>query len=140
LTRIISFSDGFTSSTAPILAGGSLFEEYTILNATLGGTLFTIDSSLYKTAFVDYELIREDSGNTYIQQGSFILAYDSTTWAIVPGNFTGVDMLRDTTESITNPYEIILDISSLGVLTYDSGNMGVSYVGTLKLNITRVAV
>lgn len=140
MTRVINFSDGFTSSTMPTLAGGSLFEEYAILNATLGGALFTIDSSLYKTAFVDYELIREDSGDTYIQQGSFILAYDSAVWAIVPGNFTGVDMLRDTTESIANPYEIILDISSLGVLTYDSGNMGVSYVGTLKLNITRVAV
>lgn len=138
MTRILQFNDGFTSSSAPDISGATLYEPYTILNATLGGSLFTIDSTEHTTAFVQYELSRSDVSNTYYQQGTFILAYDGTTWAIVPGNYVGVPMLKDTTESIDNPWEIIIDISGSGVLTYDSGNMGLSYNGVLKLNITRI--
>lgn len=135
--RLLNFSDGFTSSTAPTLAGGSFLETYTILNNTIAGSLLTFDYLENATIFAEYELSRQDVGGVYIQQGTIIFAWDGTTWAIQPGNYTGVDMIVNT---IANAYEIELMISGSGVVTYDSGNMSTSYVGTLKLNLTRIAV
>ena len=136
--RILSFADGFTSSTAPTLAGGSLVETFTIANNTTAGALLTFDSTEFKTIFAEYELTRADVGGVYIQQGTIIFAYSGTSWAFQPGNYTGVDMIVDT---IANAYEIKLTINSItGVVTYDSGNMSTSYSGGLKLNLTRIAI
>lgn len=138
MTMVLQFADGFTSSTAPTLAGGSLVETFTIANNTTAGALLTFDSTEFKTIFAEYELTRADVGGVYIQQGTIIFAYSGTAWAFQAGNYTGVDMIVDT---IANAYEIKLTInSSTGVVTYDSGNMSTSYSGELKLNLTRIAI
>ena len=141
MSRVLSFADGFTSSSAPTLAGGSILETYVIANAATSGALFTIDKTLYKTYFADYELRREDVSNKYIQSGSVVFINDGTNWSISLGVFTGTDMMRDSSESLVSPYDVKLSINaSTGVVTYDSGTMGGTYSGTLKLNITRITI
>lgn len=143
MTRIISFADGFTSGSTPTLSGPSV-EEYVIANnqasAVSFSTAFTIDGSDYKSAFVNFELFREDVSNEYLQAGSFILSYDGTNWALEFGSFDGAEIVSD---ALTNAYNVILQVSTsvgVGEIKYRSGNMGSSYVGTLKLSITRIAI
>jgi len=136
-TRIITFADGFSSASAPADAGISR-ENYLILNNTTAGALFTIDQSLSKSMFADYELRRNTSLGVFIQTGSFTLVYDGA-WSISYGNFSGSDMIQDT---IVNTEHIKLMLNTAtGALTYDSGNMsGTGYTGTFKLNATRTSV
>ena len=139
--RVLSFADGFTSSSEPTLIGGSILEVITIANSATSGAFFTINSAQYKTYFADYEIRRADVSNVYIQSGSLIFINNGTSWSIVPGNYTGTSMLVDPVDSIVNPYDVKLTINpSTGVITYDSGTMGASYSGTFKLNTIRIAV
>lgn len=141
--RILNFSDGFTSSSAPLISGSGSQEDYVINNNATGVTLFTVDSAQYKTYFMDYELIRQDVGGVYVQQGGIILGYDGSDWTLTFGNYQGVDLIQDSTGTISSPEMIILEVSTLsgvGTVTYDSGAMGGSYSGELKLIITRVSV
>lgn len=134
-SRILTFADGFTSASAPT-GGGSALESYTIANNTTGGAILTIDSSVSKSAFIDYELRRSTSLGVFIQNGSMILSYDGA-WSVSYGNYMGDEMIVDTIAS-TEHVKLTLN-SSTGALTYDSGNMpGTAYSGTLKLNIIRV--
>ena len=135
---ILGFADGFTSSTAPVFAGGGLIESLPITNNATSASLITFNKAIYKTIFAEYELLRSDVGGVYIQQGTMIFANDGTNWSLQLGNYVGVDMIA---ESIVTPEQIIISINATtGVVTYNSGNMGASYVGSLKLNITRIAV
>lgn len=141
MTMVLQFADGFTSSTAPTLSGGSLLETFTIGNTITSGSLLAVDKTLYKTYFADYELRREDVSNKYIQSGSVVFINDGTNWSISWGVFTGTDMMRDSSESVANSYDVKLSINaSTGVITYNSGTMGGTYLGTLKLNITRITI
>lgn len=136
MTRILSFSDSFTSATAPT-GSGLVQEDYVIANNITGGALFTLNQATNKTAFIDYELIRTTSLGTFVQAGSLIMSYD-TSWVLTEGNYQGDEMIVAAISS-TEHVKLILN-SSTGVLTYDSGNMlGTSYVGTFKLNIVRIA-
>jgi len=140
MSRVIDFADGFTSSTAPTLPGIPFFQSFSVINTASAEVFLNLDYLLTKTVFCDYELIRTDNTSSYKQEGSFIMAYDGTNWILTLGNFTGVDMVRDNTESITEDYEIKLSMNNSGDLLYDSGTMGALYSGTFKLNITRVLV
>lgn len=134
--RIVAFNDSFTSATAPDVAGQSQ-ENYTIANNAALATIFTLTSTINKTAFADYELIRKDSIGTFAQTGSIIFSYD-TQWTMSFGNFHGDEMIVD---SIVNSSDVTLSInSSTGVVSYTSGNMvGTSYSGSLKLSIVRIS-
>ena len=135
MTRVLNFSDGFTSTTAPTGAGGAQ-ENYTISNNTTAGILFTTDYTTNRTVFFDYELKRQTSLGIFVQAGSSIMSYD-TSWALTQGNYQGDEIIVDTISS-TEHVKLILN-SSTGALTYDSGNMtGTSYVGTFKITITRI--
>lgn len=136
MTRSLYFSDSFTSTTAPTGLIG-VQENYTITNNASNGALFTLDFTVNKTAFIDYELIRKTSGGTFVQAGSLIFSYD-TAWAKSEGNYQGDEIIVD---AITSTEHVVFSInSSTGVITYNSGNMaGTSYVGTFKLNIMRIA-
>jgi hypothetical protein len=135
VTRVLNFSDGFTSTTAPTGAGGAQ-ENYTISNNTTAGILFTTDYTTNRTVFFDYELKRQTSLGIFVQAGSSIMSYD-TSWALTQGNYQGDEIIVDTISS-TEHVKLILN-SSTGALTYDSGNMtGTSYVGTFKITITRI--
>jgi hypothetical protein len=133
-SRTVAFADGFTSSTAPTGASGQ--EDYTIANNTTGGTLFTLVQATNKSAFADYELRRTSSGGTFLQTGSIMMGHDGA-WTLTQGNYSGDEMLVDT---ISSTEHVVLSInSSTGAITYSSGNLsGTGYIGTLKLNITRV--
>jgi len=135
MTRVLSFSDGFTSASAP--AGTAIQESYTIANNTTTGAILTLAQATNKSMFADYELRRVDSGGTFIQSGSFMMNYDGA-WTMTYGNYQGDEMLVST---IANTEHVKLTLnSSTGILTYDSGNMvGTGYVGTLKLSAIRIS-
>lgn len=133
--RILTFADGFTSSASPTGAG-SIQEAYNIENLETSELLFTLDSNIYRSMFADYELVRKTNTESFIQTGSFIIAFNGT-WGITYGNFSGDDLLQ------TDPpmgSDVTLSIDAItGDLTYSTGFIaGVAYEGTLKLNATRI--
>lgn len=140
MTRIVSFADGFTSSSAPVVSGGAQ-ENYNILNNQVSSlALFTIDSADYKTAFISFELEREDVADEFRQSGSIVLHYDGANWVYTLGNYQGDDIINT---SIDTPEQVVFEITtSLGVgsFKYTSGNMGASYTGKLKAFTTRIVV
>lgn len=132
-SRIITFSDGFTSATAPGGANG-VIETYPIANNAIATTLATYNSTLIKTVISTYELIRSTSLGTFKQEGSVTFTFVSGSWSINYGNYSGNEMIVD---SITNTEHITLSFSGDN-LQYTSGNMtGTSYVGSFKLSSTR---
>jgi hypothetical protein len=135
MANIVSFADGFTSASSPTVVGG-VQEDYTISNNTTGGAVATLSSSSTKAVFADYELRRVTSLGTFQQTGGVIFSYD-TSWSLSFGNYMGDEMFVDTIAS-TEHVKLMIN-SSTGAITYDSGNMsGTGYVGTLKLNISRM--
>jgi hypothetical protein len=144
VVRIVTFSDGFTSSSEPTVEGGTQ-EDYPILNnqssfIDFAPNVFSIDSAIYKSAFINYELERFDSGFVYLQAGSFIMSFDGTTWQLQYGSYQGDDLIVDT---LVNAQDVELEFSTLsgvGSLKYKSGSMGSGYAGNLKMLITRVLV
>ena len=138
MTRILSFADGFTSSTAPLISGTATQEDFVITNNVTGTTLLTIASASYKTAFFDYNLMRTDVGGVYIQQGAGIMSYDGTDWTVTFGNYIGSDLIVDTSPT-TNQVKFYMTTSTgVGSLKYDSGAMGGSYSGEVSFAITRI--
>lgn len=138
MTRVASFSDGFTSATPPDIEG-SVQDNYTIAdNQAVALELFTVDALEYKAAFYDFELSRIDVSNEYRQVGTFILSYDGSSWIYNLGNWQGDDMIVST---LSNAFDVKFEVStSAGVCSfkYTSGDMGASYVGSLKLVSTKV--
>jgi hypothetical protein len=136
--RIVSFTDGFTSSTAPIVQG-FVQENYTILNNQSSDvSLFTFNSTSYTSIFVDFQLVRNDSLNKFSQFGTLTIFNDGTAWNLSVGMYNNSDIIQD---SITNPEHITLTVSNsgtVGSLNYKSGNMGSSYSGTFKIMATRI--
>lgn len=137
MSRIITFSDGFTSGTAPSVAGGSQ-ENYTILNNQTGAVLtgFILDSSLYKSAFATLEIERNGAASFgQIIQLQFI--YDGADWILTTGNSTGDDLLNP---SITSSEMVSLSIDSAGDITYSTGNLSGHTSSKLKFSIVRISV
>lgn len=142
MTRIATFADGFSSASPPSIQGG-VQEDYTIENnISVLDDIFTIDSSEYMSAFINFELKRSDDMNDYIQVGKIILSYDGSSWLYNLGAYQGEDMII-LEDSISNPKDVFFQIdTSMGVGTfkYKSGSMGSSYSGSLKIFITRISV
>lgn len=138
MTRILQFSDGFTSSTAPTIPGGSSAELINIADNTLSGGVTTFDKTLCTSGFVDYDLSRTDGTTIYTQKGSIIFAYDGTNWSFQLGSYVGSSMI---VETVPATFEIALYINaSTGEVTYRSGSMGGTYSGKMTFSITRIAV
>jgi hypothetical protein len=132
-SRVIQFSDGFTSATAPSGTNG-VIEPYTIANNASSTTLATYDNADFKTVISTYELIRSTSLGTFKQEGSMTFTYVSGAWSTNYGNYSGNEMIVD---SLVNDEHITLSFSG-NDLQYTSGNMsGTGYTGTLKLSSTR---
>lgn len=135
--RLVNFIDGFTSNSTPVVTGGSQ-ENFSIANNASLTTLLTIDGALYKSAFIDYELERFNTGSTFRQVGTMILSYDGSSWTLNLGNYQGSDLIQD---SLSLPEHITLTVSTLsGVATvsYTSGNMTAVYDGNIRMYITRI--
>lgn len=140
MTRIISFSDGFTSSTAPIIAGSSTQENFIIANSATATSLMTIDSVTYKSAFFDYTLKRADVSDSFIQNGKGIMGFDGSSWSITFGNFQNDDLVVDTAPVAEQVYFYMTTSLGIGSLVYDSGTMSGTYSGSLSLSIIRITV
>jgi hypothetical protein len=136
VTRIVSFADGFTSASAPSIAGANQ-ENYVLANnqTTTDVTNLVFDSVLYKSVFFEYEIERIGS-TIYRQTGSFIAVYNGS-WALSFGNYQGDTILEDT---LVNPYSVVLTInSSTGQIRYSSGNQPGHTSSKLKVYPTKVS-
>lgn len=137
--RVLTFADGFVSTSPPDVEGRDQ-ESYNILNNQTNTTLFSIDSTQYKSAFIDFELSRSDSLGSYVQAGSITLFYDGTNWLFSVGITQNDEIIS---ESLDEPYNVVFSFTNslgVGTLKYSSGNMGASYTGKLRTLITRVKV
>ena len=134
----MSFADGFTSASEPIVQG-FVQENYTILNnQASSASIFTFDSTVYNSIFIDFELIREDSLDHFSQFGKLTIFNDGTSWLLAIGMYNNSDIIQD---SLINPEHITLSVSNsgaIGSLDYTSGNMGSSYSGTFNIMATRI--
>lgn len=142
MVRIVSFTDGFTSSSAPTVSGSQ--EDYLILNNQAAFIAFSpslsFDGASFSSVFIDFEIERIDVSNTYRQVGSLLLAYNGTTWSIQPGNYIGDDLMND---PITLAKHFSLSVSTLsgvGTVEYKSGSMGSGYSGTFKVVAIRMVL
>lgn len=138
--RILTFADGFTSSTAPVVGGASVQEDYVILNSATAETIFTIDGTINKSAFFTYDLKRSDIGGSFTQQGSGIVGFDGTAWSITFGNYQGDSIITENTPSVEEVKFYIDTAGSIGTLKYDSGTMNTSYEGKMSIAITRILI
>jgi hypothetical protein len=137
VTRIVSFADGFTSASAPVISGADQ-ESYTLLNnqAVTNVTGLLFDSASYKSVFFKYEVERIGS-TTYRQTGSFIAAFNGS-WALTFGNYQGDQIIDDT---LVLPQNITLSINaSTGQIRYSSGNQSGHTSSSIKLYVTRISV
>lgn len=139
MSRIVSFSDGFTSATAPDVAGGSA-ENYPLLNnqsSFVNITGLDFDETITTSAFIALEIERSDATpSLYRQSMTLIASYDGVNWLLEAGSFIGDEMLAD---SVASPQFIQLQMSG-GQVQYKSGNMtGGSYAGEFKFSITRIS-
>lgn len=140
MSLVVTFADGFTSASAPTIAGSSP-EEYSLSNNQASFTDVTgliINAVDHTTAFFEYELERSDATpSLYRQSGSFIANYDGSAWILEFGSYIGDQLIVD---AIANPQDVGFQILSSGQMQYRSGNMtGGSHSATLKLSVTRIA-
>ncbi len=137
MTRIVTFADSFVSATEPSLEGINQ-EDYVIQNAAVNQTLFTIDESVYKSAFFDFEIIRSDDSDAYAEVGRFQLLYDGINWNFAQGISTGSQVINSEIDESYNVVFSMTTLSGVGSLKYSSGTMGANYSGTLKISISRI--
>lgn len=137
MTRLVTFPDGFASSSAPSIAGGSQ-ENYTILNNQSGTALtgFNLDPALYKSAFATLEIERNGAVSfRQIIQLQFV--FDGADWLLTTGNSSGDDLLNS---SITSSEMVSLSIDSAGDITYSTGNLSGHTSSKLKFSIVRISI
>jgi len=134
--RVVTFADGFVSTTPPTIEG-EVRETYTLNNNQVAPTNITglvFDSSECKSVFFNYEIERIGTA-TYRQVGSFIAVYNGT-WSLSFGNYQGEQIINDT---LVDPENITLTISpSSGQLSYTSGNQPGHVSSEMKIYITKV--
>ena len=137
--RTVNFADGFVSTSPPDVEGIAQ-ENYNILNNQVNATLFTVDASEYKSVFIDFELTRSDVSNSYLQTGSIVLFYNGTSWDYSTLLTQNDDILA---ASLALPKDVVLSMvtaSGVGTLRYSSGNMGASYLGKIRMVVSKVKV
>jgi len=128
--RILTFSDGFTSSTAPTVTGASE-ETYTLNNnqSTTNISGLLIDPTDFTTAFFNYELERIGS-STYRQSGQFQIVWNGSSFSLSFGPFDGDNLMGiDTTLSVLNS----------GQFQYSTVNLTGHTSSKLKIFITRIS-
>lgn len=132
MTRIVDFSDGFTSNSPP---SSQIVLEIFDLNNNTSGDLILFDESIATSAIIDYEIERSDSLGDFRQVGRFTCYYNGADWLIDFGMFSGDSLIQ---ASVTSVEHVVLAISTAGQLSYTTGNMtGAGYTGSIKMGITR---
>lgn len=124
--RILDFSDGFTSSSAPTGAGETVF-EFTIANnqgVAANVTSMVVSSATYRGAQIEYDLYRNTDVNERRATGVLDLEYSflTTTWRI----------RRDDQWNFGTPHGVTFSVTAGGQVQYTSDNLaGSSYASSL---------
>lgn len=147
MTRIVSFADGFTSSSSPDVAGGTQYNFPILNNQTVAtpltdenGDVLVLDLAKTKSAFIKCEISRFDDEDSYLQAIDLKIIHENTGWKLEPGNYIGADVLQLSDIVSDKDLVIILDPDT-GEFSYLSGNMaGDNPEGMLKLIITKVLI
>jgi len=137
MARIVTFSDSFTSATEPQIEGLAQ-ENYLVQNNATSQVLFNIDASTYKSAFFNYELIRKDDSESFIETGKMQIVYDGSSWNFIKNIFTNDELI---VSDLINNEHVVLSMQTtgdLGELIYSSGNMGLGYEGSFRISIVRI--
>jgi hypothetical protein len=137
MSRVITFSDGFTSSSAPSVSAGTV-EAYPLLNnvtlTEIPGLIF--ESENVKSVFIDYEIERIGS-STYRQAGVFQAVFNDT-WSLSFANYQG-DSILDT--DLETDYSMYLAIEPTdGQILYVTSDQDGHISSEIKLNILKVSV
>ena len=137
MARIVTFADGFTSSSAPSVSGAQQ-EIYPLLNnqstTPVAGLIFA--SSGVKSFFASFEL--ERLGTISYRQAGQMQASFNGTWTLTFGNYSG-DSIIDDTLSATKSIVLTIDATT-GQLSYSSGNLAGHTASNLRIVITRIEV
>lgn len=135
--RVVTFADGFVSTTPPELQG-EVSENYDLLNNQVSAVDiddFIVDGSDFKSVFINYEIERIGA-STYRQAGSLLAVFNGT-WSLTFGNYQGNQIFNDAIESSEN---VVLSIGpASGQFSYISGDLPGHTSSKLKMFITRVA-
>jgi hypothetical protein len=140
MSRIVTFSDSFVSAQEPSIEGVSQ-ENYEIENNVIDEALFSIDSSIYKSAFIKFELIRQSDLGSYLESGELQLIYADNEWKIAKNIAINDELI--VFDQVEQPQQIKLSLvtnAGIGSLLYTSGDMEGEYQGSLRLSITRITI
>lgn len=93
-------------------------------------TGITFDSTAIRAADINFEVYRKDASNELAAVGKMSVVYKpvAQSWSILPAEFSGDDV------------GITFSITSAGQLQYTTTSMGASYVGELRLKISRYLI
>jgi hypothetical protein len=139
MTRLINFSDGFTSASAPVVSAGTQ-EDFNINNNQVAPyALLAIDAAEYKSAFIDFEISRYNGSFEFRQSGSAIMSYDGTDWILNIGNYQGDDIIQDAITSLEHVVLSVATLAGVGTLSHTSGNMATVHFGKMRTIITRIS-
>jgi hypothetical protein len=115
--------------------GGSSQQSFDVLNNASAQELIRLNSD-YGSAFIDFELSRSDASDSFAETGRLVMVYKDGLWSLATGLTQGDEMV-----SSDNPEGVAFAVDNSmgeGILKYSSNNMGASYLGKIKLIITKV--
>jgi hypothetical protein len=135
VTRIVTFADGFSSSSAPSISG-AVQEVFELLNNQSNTVLpeFVLDETEYKSAFAIVEIERISLAE-FRQVIQIHFLYDGSSWSFSTGNSTGSDLLNDT---ITSDEMVSFTLNNDGEIVYSTGNLPGHIESKIKLSITGI--
>lgn len=132
--RIVTFADGFVS-TAPPAAEGQYQQSSEVVNLALNEPLLTMTSE-YRSAFIDFEISRTDIFSSFVETGRLTLVFKDNLWNFSVGLTQGDEILNsDEPQGVSFSIE---NVAGQGILKYTSNEMGASYVGSIKMIISKV--
>ena len=132
MARIINFSDGFTSATAPSLTGSTASTTQTLANAQSATniTSLSFSSATYRGAVFEIEVSRKTASSERRGLISCMVCYDTTavSWTLV----------RYDEDNSGTDLGVTITITAGGQVQYATDSQsGASYAGTGKWNILR---
>lgn len=138
MSRIVTFADGFTSNTEPLVEGSAQL-EYTLLNnqASFVDTGLEFDELVNSSAILDCEIERKDGSNTYRQIINITASFNNGQWFLNLGQWSGYELIKD---ALSLGPDVVLTIGAVsGKVQYMTSNMSGHVSSKLKVSITRIS-